>query len=28
LLAPEPGLTLLVTYQGLPGDPSLSVRFD
>jgi len=28
LLAPEPGLTLLVTYQGLPGDPSVSVRFD
>jgi len=28
LLTPEPGATVTVTYNGLPGDPSLSVSFD
>jgi 2-keto-4-pentenoate hydratase len=28
LLSPQPGTTVTVTYTGLPGDPSVSVRFD
>jgi 2-oxo-hept-3-ene-1,7-dioate hydratase len=28
LLPPEPGTTVTVTYNGLPGDPSVGVRFD
>lgn len=28
LLKPEPGMTATVTYQGLPGDPAISVTFE
>lgn len=28
LLEPKPGLAATVTYQGLPGDPNVSVTFE